>query len=87
MQCETSLHKGGVKNWCFEVIKFLKLSLSDLLCQTPFLRTQSCPAASRMIGTTVDSLITHTPWWTAQAMSYEGLCVMREPFWCEIWVW
>lgn len=30
------------------------------------------------IRATVDSLITHTLWWTAQAMSYEGLCVMRE---------
>ena len=39
------------------------------------------------IGATVDSLITHTPWWTALAMPYEGLCVMREPFWCEIGVW
>jgi len=46
-----------------------------------------CVQATESVVCTVDSLITHTPWWTALAMRYEGLCVMREPFWCEIRVW
>jgi hypothetical protein len=36
---------------------------------------------------TVDSLITHTPMWTAQAMGFEGLLVMRERFWCKFGGW
>ena len=36
---------------------------------------------------TVKPLITHTPWWTAHAMGYEGLWVMRVNFWCEMMIW
>ena len=33
--------------------------------------------------TRVNSLITHTPWWTTQTMGYWGVWVMREQFRCK----
>ena len=41
-------------------------------CNTPASRMAPIVGTK---GSIVEPVITHTPWWTAQGMRYEGLCI------------